>query len=126
MIDIELDQKNGIALLIPSGTLTEFDFEQAAQQIEPYLQQHGTLNGVIIHTRTFPGWDSFQAMRTHFKFIQEHHHSITCIAIVTDSIIGDIAEDFISYFISSTVKEFDYDELADAKAWILRYKKLNA
>ncbi|WP_428026781.1 STAS/SEC14 domain-containing protein [Arcobacter sp.] len=38
---------------------------------------------------------------------------------MTNSILGDIAENIVNHFINVEVKHFSYDELKEAKKWIL-------
>ena len=61
MLNIELDEEAGLAIVEPDGQLTKDDFNKVAGVIEPYLEEHGRLNGLIICTQEFPGWESFEA-----------------------------------------------------------------
>ena len=119
MLNIEMDRKSAIAILEPGGELTESDFDLVASVIDPYIKEHGKLNGIIINTRDFPGWDSFAAMIRHFKFVKNHEKKISHIAIVTDSPIAGLAEVIAAQFISASIKLFPYDEFTTAKSWIL-------
>ncbi len=60
MLKVELDKDEGIEILKPDGKLSENDFKAARNIIDPYLEKHGELKGIIIHVRSFPGWDSFR------------------------------------------------------------------
>jgi len=121
MLHVTLDATNKIALLEPDGALSQNDFENAIKDIDPFIEQNGHLNGLIIHTPAFPGWDSFGALVSHLKFIKEHHKKVTRIALSTDSVIGDLAEHIGSHFISAEVKHFPYDAIQIAKDWILTH-----
>lgn len=79
------------------------------------------MNGLIIHVEKFPGWDSFAALSTHFQFVKDHHLHIERIAFVTDSPLGDLAENLASHFVAAEVKHFPYSGLADAKQWIINH-----
>ena len=118
MLHIELDREYGIAILEPNGELTVQDFELATKLLDPYIKEHGKLNGIIINTEEFPGWDSFGAMLTHFKFVKEHEQKISHIAIVTDSYIANFAEMIAAHFISAKIKHFPFDEFTTAESWI--------
>lgn len=122
MLSIELDQDSSIAVLEPSGKLTMHDFEVATSMIDPYIKEHGKLNGLIINSREFPGWDSFGAMLEHFKFVKDHEQKLSHIAIVTDSYIANLAEIIASHFITAKVKHFPFDEFTTAKSWILEHE----
>ena len=105
MLNVTVNREDGIVTLEPDGVLTQKDFESAATVIDPYIEMAGTLNGVIIHTKVFPGWDSFAAMLTHLKFVQDHHKRVSHVAFVTDS--------------KAEVKHFRFGELQQARLWVL-------
>ncbi|HEC05974.1 MAG TPA: STAS/SEC14 domain-containing protein [Thiolapillus brandeum] len=119
MLKIELDEESAIAVLQPEGPLTRADFEAAASRIDPYLEKHGRLRGLIIYSQDFPGWDSFGAALSHLKFIRNHHQKLSHVALVTDSRIGSLAEKLTSHFVSAEVRHFPHDQLLQAKNWIL-------
>jgi hypothetical protein len=117
MLSVELDEGKGIALLEPDGPLSQGDFEAAAKLIDPHIEKTGQLNGLVIHTQAFPGWDSFAGLSSHLKFVKEHHKKISRIAIATDSVIGRLGESIASHFMNAEIKEFSFQELEQAKAW---------
>ncbi|MDA3800144.1 MAG: STAS/SEC14 domain-containing protein [Kiritimatiellae bacterium] len=119
MLHINLNKASGIVIAEPDGKLSKEDFVEAAKLIDPYIEETGKLNGIIIHTQSFPGWESFGAMVKHFKFVKNHHQCISHVAIVTDSKIGNTAEHIGSHFVKAEVKSFGYDEIEQAKEWIL-------
>ncbi len=119
MLNITLDEQHGIAILEPDSPLSKEDFQSAAGIIDPYIETNGHLNGLIIHTESFPGWDSFRAMHSHLTFVKEHHKKVPRIAFVTDSVISNLAETIGSHFVNADIKSFDYGELGKATAWIL-------
>lgn len=76
MLNVQLDEANGIVTLVPEGPLEKGDFESAARQIDPLIEKPGTLNGLIVHVEHFPGWDSFGALVSHLTFVKGHHRTI--------------------------------------------------
>jgi hypothetical protein len=119
MLIVELDEATGMAILKPDGALTEKDFIYVSSVIDPYIEKSGKLNGLIINTRKFPGWESFGSLIKHFKFVKEHHKKLSREAIVTDSVLGNFAARIITYFVSAEIKHFAFDELSKAKSWVL-------
>ena len=98
MVKVELDKEAGLAIVKPEGALAQENFDTIAAIIDPYLEEHGKLNGLIIYTQTFPGWESFGAVLRHFKFVKNHHQKLSYVALVTDSKIGDVAEKITGHF----------------------------
>ncbi len=119
MLIVELDEVDGIATLMPNGALSEKDFEAASSVIDPYIEKYGNLKGIIINTKNFPGWKSFGSLIKHFKFVKEHHKKVSHVALVTDSILGDFGEKIAGHFVSAEIKQFAFDELNNARCWIL-------
>ncbi len=122
MLRIELDEINAIVTLRPDGALSENDFETAAGVIDPYLEKSGKLKGLIISTKSFPGWESFGSLVKHFTFVKEHHKRILHVALVTDAALGDFAGKIAKHFVSAEIKHFAFDALVDAQNWIVNAK----
>ncbi len=122
MLKIILNEKEALAILQLEGALSSKDFEHAVEVIDPFLEKNGQLNGIIIYTEHFPGWDSFTSLVRHLKFIKNHHEKVTHLAFVTDSIIGEFAIKIGSHFVAAEVKIFPYKALDNAKNWVLNKK----
>src|SRR5690242_20238131 len=99
MMQFELLPAQGILVLTPDGPLEKSDFERIAKEVDPFITSHGALNGVLIRTESFPGWDDFSALVSHFRFVADHHRKIRRIAVVSDGellkILPRIAEHFV-------------------------------
>jgi len=119
MLEVEILEEEKIAVLKPTSALSKEDFEHAKSIIDPFIQKVEKLNGLIIYTKDFPGYDSFSALLEHLEFIKEHHKKITKLAFVTDSLVGDLAEKIGSHFVSAKVETFAYDDFKKAKEWIV-------
>jgi len=118
MLSIEIDEINGLAILEPDGPLLQNDFEAAARVIDPYIEQNGQLNGLIIHTKSFPGWDSFAALVSHLRFVKEHHKKISRVAFSTNSVVGAFTEAVASHFVNAQIKLFSYQDFEQARNWV--------
>jgi hypothetical protein len=118
MLSVKIDEKNGIAVLAPDGPLSKNDFESAAKSIDSYVEKTGKLNGLIIHTKSFPGWESFAALSSHLRFVKEHHKKISRVALSTDSAVGNFAKVVASHFVNAEVKLFSFRDLEEARKWV--------
>ena len=119
MLHVTLDEATGIAILQPDGELSKEDFSSASEKIDPYIESKGSLNGLIIHTKAFPGWDSFGAWLTHVTFVKDHHKHVSKIAIATDSSVGGVAEHVANHFVNAEIKTFSFNDIDASKEWIL-------
>ena len=73
MIQIKLNEDTGIVTVTPSAPLNEQDFTLLANEVDPYIEKEGKLNGLIIRIESFPGWKDFAGLISHLKFVREHH-----------------------------------------------------
>lgn len=117
MLSVHIDETNGIALFEPNGRLSEGDFESAVGIVDPWIEKHGKLKGLVIHAKAFPGWDSFGALVSHLQFVRNHHRKVERVAFATDSATGNVAEKGARYFIAAEIELFPYDSLEAAKSW---------
>ena len=119
MLKVTLDQKNLLAILEPDGALTEHDFNHAAQMIDPFIEKYGELNGILIYTKSFPGWKDFAALSRHIRFIRNHHRKIKRLAFASDTSVIELSKTVAKPFVDAEIKLFSYDEFEKAKAWII-------
>lgn len=118
MIDAHLDPATSVLTLRPRSALEIRDFVDLAKTVDPQIEQHGDLAGLIIEAPHFPGWDSFGALVTHIRFVRNHHRHVTKIAVVTDSHLGDAAEHIASHFVAAEIRHFPADAMDEAREWI--------
>jgi SpoIIAA-like len=118
MLHYELNRAESILILKPIGPLESTDFEKLAREVDPYIIEKGTLNGLMIYTKSFPGWDNFAAFLSHIKFVKNHHQKIRKIAAVTGSGFLSIMPQVAKHFIQAEVRHFDYDDKDSALDWL--------
>lgn len=119
MLNVKLDEKLGLVVLSPDGELTKADFANAGKVIDPYIHKNGKVNGIVFHTKTFPGWDSFGAVAAHFKFARDHEREVKRVAVCTDSKLKNLASVIAPIFVKAEVKGFDFANFEQAKAWAI-------
>lgn len=118
MIQHELRRDTGILIITPQGPLEKKDFEMLAREVDPYIQEKGRLNGLMIQAKSFPGWHDFAALVSHFKFVKNHHQHIAKIAAVTDSGFLSILPSIAKHFVRADVRHFDYNDKEKALQWL--------
>lgn len=118
MILFNLDYDTGILTITPKSPLEAADFDKIANQVDPYIEEHGALKGIIIETDELPGWRDFNALLSHMKFIHDHHQKVRKVAAVTDSGFLDILQDVSDYFVDAEVRHFECDQKDQALEWL--------
>jgi len=115
---IEMSAHPDYWLIEPRGALSREDFAAIAKQIDPVIENNGRVDGLIIKTRTFPGWESLGDMIEHFRFVRDHHRAIDRVALVTDTPLAHIFPTIAGHFVSADVRQFDFDDYDAAVAWM--------
>ena len=118
MLQVTLDKKDHIALVEPDGPLTDGDFLLVANTIDPDIETHGRLNGIVVHAHSFPGWHSASAVLSQFRFVRTHHRKVCRVALATDSIAARIAQIVARLFVQPEIRTFPYAELTKATHWV--------
>lgn len=118
MIPHKLDIVSGVLTLRPQAPLQAGDFAELSNEVDAFVHQYGKLYGLMIVTSKFPGWQDLGAFFSHANFIRRHHHDIARVALVTDSILADMAEFLAAYFINARVRHYPYSDEAKAASWV--------
>jgi hypothetical protein len=118
MIDHELRGDEGLLVIRPSGPLQETDFASLATVVDPYIEAHGKLEGIMLEASSFPGWESFAALVSHLRFVRDHHRFVRKIAAVSDSPVLSIAPQLASHFVKAEIRHFKANEREAALAWL--------
>ena len=118
MLHYELLRDEGLLIVTPEGPLESADFENMAREVDPFLEEKGGLQGLMILAEAFPGWHDFGALVSHLKFVKQHHRKIDKIAAVTDSGFLSIMPSVTTHFVHADVKHFDYVDKDAAMEWL--------
>ena len=94
----------------PQGPLTKEDFAAIADRVDPLIANKGTLGGLIVRTREFPGWESLGDIIAHFRFVK--------IALVTDAKIAEVFPVIVDHFVKAEVKHFAFNDFDEAVEWV--------
>lgn len=109
---------SGVLVIEVNGPLRSRDFEALAITADAWIEMHGDLAGIVVHTRAVPRWADLSSLRSHVRFVQERHHSIARIAISTDSRVGRLAPPIARRLIAPKIAAFGYGELQAAIDWV--------
>ena len=118
MLRHELLRNEGILIVDPLNPLESTDFGELVKEVDPYLEEKGQLNGLLIYVESFPGWNDIAAFLSHIKFIKNHHQKINKVAAVTDSGFLSVLPKFADHFVAAEIKHFPFTEKERALAWI--------
>jgi hypothetical protein len=118
MIKAELLHEDGILIVSPVDTLEAIDFERVRLLVDPYIEEHGELKGLLLDVETFPGWEDFSGMLSHLHFVHDYQQRINRVAAVTDNDILAILPQVADYFAAAEVRRFNYRDRDQALNWL--------
>ncbi len=118
MLNHELRRDDGILVIRPEGPFEAADFTTVASHVDAYLESHGTLSGMMIHAKAFPGWKDLGALLAHLKFVIQHHKKIARIALVADGNFATVMPSIAGHFIHAQVRGFDLAHERAALEWL--------
>ena len=118
MLQHELLTDKRILVLHPEGRLQSADFERIGREVDPLIEKHGDLAGIMVEAAKFPGWEDFGSLVTHIRFVRDHHKRVRRIAMVSDSPLLSTAPKIAGHFVGAEVKTFPASDRAGALAWI--------
>ena len=118
MLEVELLEDRGIAVITPQGKLEASDFERIGREIDPFIETHDRLNGLMVRAENFPGWADFSALVKHVQFIKDHHRRVRRVAIVSDAGFLKIVPAIAQHFVAAEIRQYPFGEIDRAFAWL--------
>jgi SpoIIAA-like len=107
----------GVAVIEVAAPLRAQDFDAIASTVDPWIERHGTLRGIVIHARRFPGWESIDGFLRHVRFVRDHQRRVGRIALATDSRMAELVPHLARHFVRAEIHDFGYDDLDLAVRW---------
>ena len=117
MLHHQLLEEEGILIVRPQSPLASADFQDLAQEVDPYIQRTGTLAALVIDAHSFPGWQDFGGLVSHLRFVHDHHRKIERVAVISDSKFLSIMPHLVTHFVAAQIKRFPESERQAALNW---------
>ncbi len=108
---------SGVLVVEVRQPLRAQDFDALAATADGWIEVHGTLPGIVIHAREFPGWQNLGGLIRHVRFVRDHHRKVRRVALASDSRLADLAPRLAEHFAQAEIRRFGYDALEEAVAW---------
>ena len=109
--------ESGVLVVEPTGPLRSEDFDALALIVDPWIETHGDLRGLVVHAREFPGWQNLGSFLRHLRFVRDHHRRIRRVALCADGTVAALAPRLAEHFVDAELRHFGYDDLDRAIDW---------
>lgn len=118
MIETRWLREGEVLAIHPTGEIRKDDFSRIGSVIDPVIAASGRLEGLLVDTRDFDGWEDAGALVSHLRFAGEHQPAIARIAVVGDH-WWLAAAPAMEPFFGTPIRVFRGDDEAAARAWLL-------
>jgi hypothetical protein len=118
MINAKLLREESLLVVSPEDKLESTDFERLRLLVDPYIEAHGELKGLLIDAETFPGWEDFASLLEQLRFVRDYQQRIQQVAAVTDNGFLAILPKVADYFAAAEVRHFNYQDRDQALCWL--------
>ena len=108
---------SGLIVVEVAQPLRAQDFDAIAATADSWLHAHEALQGIVIHARSFPGWQNVATLLRHVRFVRDHHRRIHRVALAADGTVADLAPRLAEHFVRAEIRGFGHDQLDEAIAW---------
>ena len=117
-LEFDFLEEPGVLILRPQGELDVADFARVSSRIDPHIEKTGTLEGVMIVARHFPGWDTLSAFFSHLKFVRDRQKNVQKLAIVTNDRLLTVLPRIAKYLAAPEMRHFSMDQETEALEWL--------
>jgi hypothetical protein len=107
----------GVLVIDAKHPLHAQDFDALAMTVDPWIEAHKELNGIVIHAHAFPGWENLGSLVRHIQFVRDHQRKVRRIALAADGMLAGLAPRIGEHFVHAEVKSFAYDQSDAAITW---------
>jgi hypothetical protein len=112
-----LIENRGVIVVEVDRPLRAHDFEGLGMTADSWIEGHGSLQGLVVHARSFPGWENLGGLVRHVQFVRDHHKKVRRVAIAADGAFATLAPQIGQHFVSAEVRAFPHDALGAAIDW---------
>lgn len=109
---------NYVSAQITDQDLTEDDLKSFRDAVDEYTKKAGHAPNLMIQSAKLPHFPSFKAFRDQAKFAYEKSKQINKVAIVTDSVLGDVVPTIADVLAKADIKHFKMAEEQSAMDWL--------
>ncbi len=117
MVKIEFSESRHVAIVTPERDLTVDDIQTISKTIDAHINTHDIVPNLVLCATHLPHWDSFSAMKQHFKLVRDHHKLIRKVAVVSDDFAMKALPYLMDHFVKAKVRHFSGSRMQAAIDW---------
>jgi hypothetical protein len=118
MLHHQFDADKGVLILSPDGPLAASDFVTISREIDPHIAMQGSLKGILLHAKKFPGWENLESAIAHMRFVESHHQKIQRLAVVSDNRWLTELPKIATHIVHPKVEHFSEAQYDKAMHWL--------
>jgi hypothetical protein len=107
----------GVVVVDIDQPLRREDVDAIAAAVDGWLAEHHDLPGLVLHARTFPGWENLSGLLRHLRFVAGHQGRVERLALVLDGPGLDAAARLAGSVLHPDVRRFPVAAKDEAIRW---------
>lgn len=117
--NLKVDMRgDGVLIIRPQGPLAKEDFYKLASIVDPWVEAHHKLHGLVICIQKFPGWENVGSFIDHIEFVKAHQRKVRRVAVAMDGVFPEMMSRIAGHFIEAKIKQFPFSQVEDAIQWV--------
>lgn len=116
-LNFRLHEKKEVLEIKISSPLSSEVFEILSHKVDAWIENNGSLQGLVIEAASFPGWKDIGSLISHITFVKNHHKKIQKVALCLDGKLPELAAQAAQHFTEANVKHFSTQDLEEALEW---------
>jgi hypothetical protein len=112
-----LDPATGVLVIDVDRPVRAQDIDAVATTTDDWLATHAELPGIVVHARSFPGWENLAGMLHHLRFVRDHHRRVRRVGVAADGRSATVLSGLAEHFTAASVRCFGFDEMPAALRW---------
>lgn len=117
MVKIEFRESGKVAIVTPERDLSVDDIQTIAKTIDAHINSKDIVPNLVLCATHLPHWDSFSAMKQHFRLVRDHHRLIKKVAVVSDNLAMKALPYLMDHFVKAKVRHFSGSRMQAAIDW---------
>jgi hypothetical protein len=113
----ELIEDRSLLVVEPHGRLRAEDLDAVAMTVDPWIEEHGPLQGVVVKAQEFSGWENLGSFVRQIRFVRDHHRKVKRIAWAGGGRLAHLAPRLAEHFVEAEIRHFEGDRISDAMDW---------
>jgi hypothetical protein len=116
-LKVKLLPEVGVLVVESNGPLNSGDFGKLGLVVDPWVEAHGRLRGIVAQSPNVSGLRDIRNMIQHIRFAQLQRSGLDRVAYVSDRLFPKVLSKLAGHMIDTKLEVFNVKSLPQAILW---------